>query len=116
MAYIKIYPKTPGAERRLEEMEDALPDLLKACVLSIWPVPREDIIVETHRCTVLTPDREARDGGYYPSVIVEVWTSDPFQELAGALRDAILATWKEHCLGLKLEVWIGFFHTWGTNS
>jgi len=115
MSYIHIYPTSEDAENSLLIVIEAIQLILRTCVREIWEVPENDIIVMAHRNTVLAQDPIAEKAGAVPDLIIKINTSDTkLQHRAEQLRDRIVKAWKI-LFGTThpMEVWIGFFHTWG---
>jgi len=117
MAYTNVEPTSHTAERKMTAVGAQIQELIRSCIFNVWQVPETDILVMLCENKVLVPDPKAQLFGVIPDLVIKIYTSDiELQPLADALKERILTAWAEQ-LGtdIKVEIWIQFFHTWGTN-
>lgn len=69
----------------------------------------------THHNTVMEQDLEAVKIGACPDPVIKINTSDDKKSLAKNLKDKILERFEVVLIGISMEIWINFFHTWGCN-
>jgi len=117
MAYTNVEPTSYAAERKMTAVGAQIQELIRSCILEVWKVPETDILVMLCENKVLVQDPKAQLFGIIPDLVIKISTSDTeLQPLADALKESILTAW-ENELGtsIKIEIWIDFFDTWGTN-
>ena len=117
MAYVEIQPKSKEVQEILTARQQEIYQAIGACILSTFPIPKTDMILELQACRTVSFDPLAVSLNSAPDVVLKLNTSDvQFKDRAEELAGKIVAAWKElFGTQLAMECWIHFFHAWSCN-
>ena len=114
MAYVDIYPSSNEAEAKMARRIADIRFYVRAAIKQEWDIAEHDIIVMAHKNTILSQDPFAVDKDAVPELVIKINTSDTeLQNRAERLGNRIVSLFQVSFSDISMELWIGFFHTWG---
>ncbi len=117
MAYVEVHPKSKEIQAVLLGKKDEMFTALGKAILSTFPIPETDMILELQECRTIAFDPRAIRLESAPDVVLKLNTSDvQFQDRAATLRDRMVDAWNDvFGKDVAMELWINFFYEWGCN-